>query len=210
LEKLKTEIRPRFDDVEEIRGGTKLAECQYLRACIDEALRMTPGVGGILPREVLAGGIIVDGATYPAGVDVGVPIYTIQHNEAYYPRPFEYIPERWIVAHPSGSEAEEAVDGFRSTEAVALARSAFTPFSLGPWSCAGKGMAYKELMLVIARLVYLFDMRIAQGTRDGQGDPTKNPASLRHRSGELQGKDRFVLQTDGPSVQFKLRDGIKA
>jgi cytochrome P450 len=205
-EKLAAEIRPRFQHVEEIRGGGRLAECQYLRACIDEAMRMTPGVGGILPREVLAGGIVVDGVAYPAGVDVGVPIYAVQHDEAYYPRPFEYVPERWIV------DPDEKADdsGFRSADAVALARSAFAPFSLGPWSCAGKGMALKEITLVVARLVYLFDIRIVDGTRTGEGDPTKSPATLRHRPGELQGKDRFLTKTDGPTVQFKLRDEARA
>ncbi|MCJ1311413.1 hypothetical protein MMC25_005084 [Agyrium rufum] len=196
---LTTEILTAFTDVEQIRGDTKLSACRYLRACIDEALRMTPGVGDILPREVQPGGLIVDGRTYPAGVDVGVPIYALHHDERYFPRAFDYLQERWILAEVRKSEddtttaplpeheldpkaemmrdddddnsallshgadspsslhgAAISTEGFRSAATIALARSAFCPFSVGPRGCVGKGMAYKEMTIVIARLVFLF------------------------------------------------------
>lgn len=199
LAKLNEEIRTAFTSVEEIRGGSKLSECRYLRACIDEALRMTPGVGGILPREVLSGGIVVENIYFPAGVDIGVPIYALQHNEAYHPQPFEYIPERWLVN-------ENIKTGLGSSENVALAKSAFCPFSLGPRGCVGKGMAYKELSVILARMIFIFDMRISPGTTAGEGNPSLGIESLRHRKREFQGLDKFVLKADGPMVEFKLRD----
>ena len=69
-------------------------------------------------------------------------------------------------------------------------------------------MAYKELILIVARLVYLLDMRIASGTTAGEGHPDKGSESLRHRKGEFQGLDEFVLKADGPIVEFKLKDGV--
>jgi cytochrome P450 len=54
LEKLYKEIRETFSDVEEIVTGPKLSGCSYLRACIDESMRMTPPVAGALPRQVLS------------------------------------------------------------------------------------------------------------------------------------------------------------
>lgn len=140
---------------------------------------------------------------FPAGVDIGVPIYAIQHNSAYYAQPFEYIPERWLV----DDKVQPA--SLRSAESVALAKSAFCPFSVGPRGCVGKGMAYKELMIVVARLVFMFDMKIAAGWTVGEGNPALGEESLRHRRGEFQGLDKFVLQADGPLVQFKLRDGVE-
>lgn len=77
FEKLITEILTSFaspGSLESIRGSPALQSCTYLRACIDESLRMSPSVGGILPREVLPGGIDIDGQHFPPGVDVGVPI----------------------------------------------------------------------------------------------------------------------------------------
>ncbi|RYC57622.1 hypothetical protein CHU98_g8575, partial [Xylaria longipes] len=61
LEKASEEVRAKFGDVEEIAQGSQLNSCTYLRACIDEAMRMSPSVGGIAPREVLQGGITIDG-----------------------------------------------------------------------------------------------------------------------------------------------------
>jgi cytochrome P450 len=129
LETLTREVRAAFDDVEEIRFGQKLSALPYVRACIDEAMRLSPSVGGLLPREVLAGGIEIDGEQIPAGTVVGVPSYTVQHNEEYYPSPWEFRPERWIAGSEKGVSAES----------VAMAQSAFCPFSVGPRGCIGKG-----------------------------------------------------------------------
>ena len=165
---------------------------------------MTPGVGGILPREVLPGGITIDGTFFPPGVDIGVPIYALQHSSEYHSQPFEYIPERWLV----DDDIQPGEIG--SADSVARTKNAFCPFSLGPRGCVGKGMAYKELMVVVARLVFMFDMRIAEGTTAGQGDPSLGEESLRHRVGEFQGLDKFVLQADGPMVEFRLREGVES
>ena len=169
---------------------------------------MSPGVGGILPREVLAGGIDIDGQHFPPGVDVGVPIYTIQHNEAYYPRPWDYIPERWLINEDpthGKPETSDALGEIGTPESVALAKSAFCAFSLGPRACVGRSMAYKEVTIVIARLVWLFEMRLAPGRREGEGSPEAGVRSGRHRVGEYQGKDMFVLKADGPIVEFRKR-----
>lgn len=132
LEKLVQEVRAAFSDVEEIRSGPTLSKLHYLRACLDEAMRLSPSVGGVLPRQVLPGGIEVDGQQLPEGTVVGVPHYAIHHNPEYYPQPFEYRPERWIA------EAEPNV----TAESVALGQSAFCPFSVGPRGCIGKGECY--------------------------------------------------------------------
>lgn len=131
LEKAVVEVRAAFEDVEEINIGTKLASLQYLRACLDEAMRLSPSVGGLLPREVLPGGAVIDGHTIPEGTVIGVPHYTVQHNASYYPQPFEFRPERWIANSSAGVTADS----------VALAQSAFCPFSIGPRGCIGKGKA---------------------------------------------------------------------
>jgi len=97
FDRLQREIRMTFKDVEDVRGGPKLFSCQYLRACIDEAMRLSPGVTGMIPREVLEGGITIDETYFPAGCDIGVPNYALHHNEAYFPGSFPFKPERWIV-----------------------------------------------------------------------------------------------------------------
>lgn len=172
---------------------------------------MSPGVGGILPREVLPGGIDIDGHHFPPGVDVGVPIYAIQHHDAYYPQPWEFIPERWVVntdfeRQLEPSEAgDDSIRQIGSPESVALAKSAFCPFGLGLRGCVGKSMAYKEISIVIARLVWLYEMRLSPGRSEGEGNPEAGVQSGRHRVGEYQCRDMFVLKAKGPIVEFRLR-----
>ena len=156
-------------------------------------MRISPGVPGLLPREVQPGGLSISGVYFPPGTDIGVPHYAIHHNEAYFPDSFAYRPERWIVDYDNGI----------TQDSVALAQSAFCPFSIGPRGCTGKALAMKEIMTVIARLVWLYEMRIMEGSTLGEG--TADLGRGRKRKGELQLKDMFVAKADGPMVEFRAR-----
>ncbi|KAI1504188.1 cytochrome P450 [Biscogniauxia marginata] len=91
-QKLAREIRSTFSSGSEIRGGSRLTGCRYLRACIDETLRMSPPVPGILWRETVADSrqrpLVVDGHLIPPGTQIGVSIYSLHHNERYFPDAF--------------------------------------------------------------------------------------------------------------------------
>ena len=160
LAKATEEVRRNFSEVEEIVKSQKLGDLVYCRAVLDEGMRLSPPVGGILPRQVLPGGITVDGEKLPANVDIGVSHYAIQHNPSYYPSPFEFVPERWIA----GAEANIRLPSGNTVttkEDVTVAKSAFTPFSVGPRACIGKNLAYAELLLALARTLFLYDIRLA-------------------------------------------------
>lgn len=193
LAQVTAEIRKQFTTVEDIHQGPQLNSCTYLRACIDEAMRLSPSVGGLLPREVLPGGITIDGENIPSGMVVGTPHYTIHHNAAYYPDPFAYIPERWFTG------------GRVSEHDVAVAQSAFCPFSIGPRGCIGKGLAYIEMAMTLARVLFLYDLRQAQGMVD-PGEGKAGAEWGRHRSTEFQLVDTFTSLKDGPMVEFRKRE----
>jgi len=210
LENAIAEVRSTFDKVEDIHHGAQLTSCTYLRACIDEAMRLSPSVGGLLPREVLPGGITIDGEHIPAGVVVGTPHYAIHHNPAYYPEPYAYIPERWIagstipalpvLSGPLGGRA-----GRVSDDDVARAQSAFCPFSVGPRGCIGKGLAYVEMMTTLARVLFQYDIRRPEGI----ADPSEGHEGLewgRHRPTEFQLIDTFTSLKNGPLVEFRDRE----
>lgn len=194
LQKASAEVRAAFASVKDIVSGPTLASCHYLRACLDEAMRLSPPVGGILPREVLPGGSVIDGHTIAAGIDVGTPTYTIHHNPSYFPQPFAYIPKRWLAGSAAGI----------TPESVALARSAFCPFSVGSRGCIGKGLAYTELSTTLARTLWLFELRLAPGSRRGEGNRCLEWG--RQRETEFQLRDCFTSQKDGPMVEFRLRE----
>jgi cytochrome P450 len=196
LRRLTEEVRNTFDgmDVENIRSGTLLSSCTYLRACIDETLRLSPPIPGYLPREVQSGGMIIDGHSIPTGTVVGVAAYAIHHNPKYYPEPFSYIPDRWL-------RSREPLSPELSEVSVETAHSAFCPFSIGPRGCIGKPLAYLELMTALARVVYLFDLKLASPL--GGGSPGREWG--RRRATEYQLEDTFTSRRNGPMVEFKPR-----
>jgi cytochrome P450 len=194
LAKVTAELQEKFGSVEEIHSGPALTSCVYLRACIDEALRVAPPVPALLPRTSMAGGISIDGEIIPEGVNIGVGAYSLHHNPAYFSDPWSFKPERWLVDSDSKT----------TSESVRIAKEAFCPFSVGPRGCIGKNMAYLELMLVVGRLLYMFDVE-KKGTK-GQGGKER----LRGREDEFQLVDRFICYKEGPEVGFTARAGKAA
>ncbi|KAI9745830.1 MAG: hypothetical protein M1818_000511 [Claussenomyces sp. TS43310] len=190
--KAAAEVRSTFAGHEDVHVGPALNSCHYLRACIDESMRMSPPTGSSLWREVCAGGVTIDGYHIPGGYDVGTGIYAIHHNPEYYPEPFLYRPERWLD-DPSASG---------KSEAVSTAQSAFTPFSIGPRGCIGKGLAMTELMLAMAYALSRFEFKGVD--KDiGAGSPGADDG--RRRENEYQLFDHVTAAKKGPLVQFRER-----
>ena len=194
LARLQHEIRTEFSEVEDIRIGPQLEKCRFLTSCITESLRLTPPVGSLLPREVLPGGITIDGELFPPGTDIGVPHYALHHSEDEFSAPFEFQPERWLnKPSPHGQESLPST-GTLQTQG----HPAFTPFGVGRTSCIGKHLAYQEMSLVLARVVWLYDMRTA---------PSPSAAKRTVSSAkQFPTLDRFVSAHDGPMVQFMPRN----
>lgn len=191
--KVSAKVRRAFPSADDIRIGQRLTSCVYLRACIDESLRMSPPVGGALWREACAGGVNINGRMIPKGYDVGVGIYAIQHNPVYYPDPFRYNPERWVV---SETNSQESVD---------LARSAFSAFSMGPVGCVGKNLAYMELMVTMARVLWTVDMKDMTATEPEVPKAKYLSGYKDHFAFEYLLRDRFTSWKDGPMVSFRVR-----
>lgn len=61
-------------------------------------------------------------------------------------RPRDFVPERWLDNAP----AEFANDD----------KAAFQPFSIGNRNCIGKNLAYAEMRLILAKVIYNFDMEL--------------------------------------------------
>ncbi|EFR01930.1 isotrichodermin C-15 hydroxylase [Nannizzia gypsea CBS 118893] len=194
-EKLASEIRSSFSSADEIQLGPTLHQCKYLDACINECLRITPPIGSCLWREVGKGGITVDNNFIPEGFSVGTSIYSIHHNEGYFSRPHEFIPERWMVDEQDTQKAAQ----------VAIAKAAFAPFSIGPRGCIGRPLVNSTLKLAIAMLIWKYDFRLADGVAGGKG--AGHPLGGRGRTNpmEFQVLDRIMSIVDGPMIQFRHR-----
>ncbi|CAJ2510445.1 Uu.00g051480.m01.CDS01 [Anthostomella pinea] len=69
-QRLSHEIRGAFETAANIRFGPKPANCQSLRVCIDETMRISPPVPGTMWRELQPGdgnAFVVDGHVIPPG-----------------------------------------------------------------------------------------------------------------------------------------------
>lgn len=191
--KLVEEIRTTFKSAEDIKMGSTLSSCQYLHATIEEALRCTPALPSDLAREVLPGGLNIDGHYIPTGTHVGVGGWAIMHNQQSFEDPWNFRPERWIVDPKSGVTAED----------VARAQSAFNPFMIGAGNCAGQKVAMEELLITIARTLYRMDVRLAPGDTLGAG--SRELGWGMRDENTLVLRDAFTASRDGPMLQFRRR-----
>lgn len=192
--RLTEEVRAAFDGAEAITPGRRLQSCEYLRAVINEGLRTTPPVGAELAREVLPGGAVIDDRFFPAGVTVSTSPFALGRNEDVFPEPSKFRPERWIVDKKTGV-TEESVQ--RSERAIAA-------FSAGSRGCIGKNLGWMEMSLVLANLVYHFEMRRDPDNNLGGGDPVHGKPGRRGPD-DYQIYDVFVALRDGPLVQLRKR-----
>ncbi|KAI0862067.1 cytochrome P450 [Xylaria cubensis] len=197
-EKLCTEIRSSFESGQDIKTGPQLAGCRYLRACLDEGMRMSPPVPGTLWRMQDPGDeqpLVIDGHVIPKGTLMGVSTYAIHHNEEYFPDSFAFKPERWLAA---GTSLEEETAAKRMHDAFAV-------FSTGSRSCAGKALAYMESTLVLAKTLWYFDFESALGKLGDVGGGKLGGPPGRSRPDEYQLGDIFTASHDGPYLKFRTR-----
>lgn len=82
--KLANEIRTNFLSGRAIKTGPLLSGCKYLRAVIDETLRIAPPFLGTFWREQdpsHKGPFVIDGHIIPPGTIVGVNPWSLMHND---------------------------------------------------------------------------------------------------------------------------------
>lgn len=163
LSKLREELDPVFS-AGELVSYDAVSNLPYLRACIEESLRVRPASSMGLPRVVPVGGRVIAGKYIPEGVTVSVPTYSLLRDRAVFEHPAEYIPERWLT---------------KDTEKKQLMTKTHLPFSTGPRACIGRNIAYFEQTLVIATLVRFFDLEIPPGFQlETQERFNSNPGDL--------------------------------
>lgn len=206
-----SEIRTTFSSGRDIVQGPVLNSCKYLRAVIEETMRMSPSAPGHAWREqdrasVAAGEpFIVDGHLIPPGTQVATSLYSIFHNEAYFPDSYEFRPERWLA--PDANKKDSAADRAEAGQQhdFTANRRAFVPFSTGDRACAGKPMAWLEMRLTIAKTLWYFDFERAPGEAGKLGGGREDGPEGRRRVDEFQLKESIIVDHSGPNLVFKPR-----
>ncbi|KAM3532651.1 hypothetical protein NHJ13051_000114 [Beauveria bassiana] len=143
--KLQQEIDANVAGVDEC-DPARLARLGYLQACIDETLRLWPPVASGTQRITPPEGLQVGDVLLPGNMIVQVPAIVMHRNKEAFPRPNEFIPERWTT------KPELVVD-----------RSVFFPFSVGKYSCPGRQLGLLELRHAIVEILRRYTVQLAPG-----------------------------------------------
>ncbi|KAL2867498.1 cytochrome P450 [Aspergillus lucknowensis] len=152
LDKAVAEVREAFASPDQI-DLLAVSRLPYLTAVIDETLRMYPAVPGQPPRVVPERGATVCGRFVPAGTRVGVSHLGAYFAEYNFTHPEKFIPER----HLKKSEEPFKHDNY----------GAYQPWSVGVRNCIGRNLAYAEVRLTLAKLLWHFDISLDE---DRTGD----------------------------------------
>ncbi|RAL01237.1 cytochrome P450 [Aspergillus ibericus CBS 121593] len=115
----------------------------YLRACLDEALRILPPTSATLPRRTPPERAQILGQWIPGDTSVSMPIYAAHRDPEIFPDPEEYRPERWL-----DDEARKRMEPY------------FIPFSTGARGCLGRNISYLEQTVVLASVVHRYEFAL--------------------------------------------------
>jgi len=120
--------------LESVRGGTDTAE--WIEATIVETMRSRPVVPLIGRRVAVPWQLGEYGV--PAGTAIAMSILLLHHREDLYPRPFDFLPERWLDRKPGTYE--------------------WIPFGGGIRRCLGAALAMAEQRVVLEAMARRLDL----------------------------------------------------
>ncbi|KAK0344296.1 hypothetical protein LTR94_014996 [Friedmanniomyces endolithicus] len=143
MQKLTDEIRGRWTSYSDITLE-EVHKAPYLLAVLSEGLRYQPPVPAGFERKVGPGGEVVAGFYLPGGTSVSVSQFPAYHSAQNFTDPETFAPERWM------DDSKYANDK----------KHAFQPFSFGPRNCLGKNLAYAEMRLIMAKMIWSFDLEL--------------------------------------------------
>ncbi|KAK4981041.1 hypothetical protein LTR28_007969 [Elasticomyces elasticus] len=108
--------------------ASDLTALPYLRAVVDETLRLYGAAPGSLPRVVPAAGTTLGPYHIPGGVTVSTQAFTMHRDPSIFVDPERFDPSRWE----------------RPTQEM---KDAYSPFGAGSRTCIGMHLAMLELLL---------------------------------------------------------------
>ncbi|KAL5362000.1 putative cytochrome P450 [Aspergillus floccosus] len=140
LRTLREEVDGVLDEDEVVAPYDKVKDLPFLRACLDEALRILPPTSAGLPRRTPPEGAEIMGEWIPGDTSVSMTIYASHRDPDIFPDPETYRPDRWLDA-----DARKRMEPY------------FIPFSAGARGCIGRNISYLEQAVVLASLVHRYE-----------------------------------------------------
>ncbi|EEU34848.1 uncharacterized protein NECHADRAFT_55048 [Fusarium vanettenii 77-13-4] len=142
MTRLREEVDAVLDADEVVAPYDKVKHLPYLRACLDETLRISPSTSFGLPRRTPAEGAYILGDFIPGDTTVAISAYVAHRDEEIFPDPDKFIPDRWL------GEKGKDLQPF------------FIAFSAGARGCIGRNISYLEQTVLLASVVHRYEFAL--------------------------------------------------
>jgi benzoate 4-monooxygenase len=142
--KLQEELERALQEIkEDVPPYEAIKDLPYLRACIDETLRLRPSLEAGLPRIIPKGGLSVSGEWLEEGTTASVSTRTIHRDPTIFGEsPEDFRPERWL--HSDSAKMQRG----------------YLAFTQGGRACIGRNIALFEMQLIIATLFWRYNINL--------------------------------------------------
>ncbi|KAF2147020.1 uncharacterized protein K452DRAFT_282003 [Aplosporella prunicola CBS 121167] len=142
LAKLREEIDAVMDEDQAVASYDQVKHLPYLRACLDESLRLFPPTPASLGRETPPEGTTIIDDFIPGGTSVGISAVVAHRDEHVYPQAEKFVPERFL------GENGKALQPY------------FITFSAGARGCIGRNISYLEQTVAVASIIHRYDFAL--------------------------------------------------
>jgi benzoate 4-monooxygenase len=147
LHTLREEVDSTLDSEDIVAPYEKVKNLPFLKACLDEGMRLIPPTSAGLPRRTPPEGARIMGQWIAGNVGVSVPIYLAHRDPNIFPNPEEFDPQRWM-----NPEERRRMESY------------FIPFSTGGRGCIGRNISYLEQQIVLASFVHRYEFALPSAT----------------------------------------------
>ncbi|XP_073043867.1 LOW QUALITY PROTEIN: 6,7,8-trihydroxycoumarin synthase-like [Primulina eburnea] len=167
MEKLQNEIRETIGNKGFVNEND-VPKLPYLKAVIQETLRLYPPAPLLLPRETLEE-CIVEGYTIPPKTLVHINAWAIARDPQSWENANEFLPERFL---------NSSIDVIGKDFEV-------IPFGAGRRGCPGVSIGLATVDMALANLVYSFDWELPKGVSKEDIDTDVLPGITMHKKNPL-------------------------
>ncbi|KAK2593521.1 hypothetical protein QQS21_008787 [Conoideocrella luteorostrata] len=151
LASLREEVADAFEEGELVASYDRVKNLPFLKACLDEGMRLRPPVSSGLPRRTPPEGASILGEWIPGDTSISMTIFGAHHDPKVYPDPETFNPHRWM--NPKERQRMEPY---------------FIPFTAGARGCIGRNISYLEQIMILASIVHRYDFALPGPTFLGE------------------------------------------
>ncbi|KAI0545247.1 cytochrome P450 [Xylaria curta] len=182
LQRLTCEVRSVAPLESDVNYMNITSNMPYLNAVLRETHRLCPPLANGPARVVGKQAAAIAGVVVPPKTAVGVTYFAANHSAQNFVFPDEFLPERWLSSELATKYNNDNENSRWPHQIFATdARDVVRPFSVGGRDCLGQNLAMVEFRVLLARVIWNFDMQAYFGTNNDTSVRSGVQSSSYHR-----------------------------